>query len=49
VIVRAAIDSDLPFMALMLVEAAYPPWTDPKPTVADALADPQAGLYLQPW
>lgn len=48
-IVRAAIDSDLPFMALMLVEAAYPPWTDPKPTVADTLADPQAGLYLQAW
>ncbi len=40
---------DMDFLADMLVEAAYPPWTDPKPTAAAALADPHAGPYLRSW
>jgi len=41
--VRLATDDDLPFLAAMLVEAAYPPWAEPKPTPEEALADPRAG------
>ena len=37
------------FMAAMLVESAYPPWTDPKPTPDEALTDPHSARYLRSW
>lgn len=40
---------DLPFLAEMLVEAAYAPGTHPKPTPAQALAEPAVGRYLRDW
>ena len=46
---RPASVEDLPFMAEMLVEAAYPPLIDPKPTPRQALEDPMAGRYLRDW
>jgi ribosomal protein S18 acetylase RimI-like enzyme len=36
-------------MAAMLVEAAYPPWIDPKPTPDEALSDPHVARYLRSW
>jgi GNAT superfamily N-acetyltransferase len=36
-------------MAAMLVEAAYPPWADPKPTPEEALANPHSARYLRSW
>ena len=47
--IRRGHADDLPFLAEMLVEAAYPPRADPKPTPAEALADPRAGRYLRDW
>lgn len=47
--IRLVRAGDLPFLAEMLVEAAYAPGTDPKPTSAQALADPSAGRYLRDW
>ena len=47
--VRPAEARDVAFMAVMLVEAAYPPWTDPKPTADEALADPHCARYLRSW
>jgi ribosomal protein S18 acetylase RimI-like enzyme len=36
-------------MAAMLVEAAYPPWIDPKPTPDEALSNPHSARYLRSW
>lgn len=47
--IRPAEAGDVAFMASMLVEAAYPPWIDPKPTPEDALTDPHAAPYLRSW
>jgi GNAT superfamily N-acetyltransferase len=36
-------------MATMLVESAYPPWTDPSPTPDEALTNPHSARYLRSW
>ncbi len=47
--IRPATASDLPFLAEMLVEAAYPPDLQPRPSGAEALVDPRVGRYLEGW
>ena len=47
--VRPAESRDVAFMAAMLVEAAFPPWTDPKPMPDEALANPHSARYLRSW
>ena len=47
--IRPVRASDLPFLAEMLVEAAWPPWFEPKPTAAHAMADPRTSRYLRDW
>ena len=47
--VRPAEARDVAFMAAMLVETAYPPWADPKPTPDQALTNPHSARYLRSW
>ena len=47
--IRSATAADVEFLAEMLVEAAHPPWFDPKPTPRQAVDDEVVGRYLADW